>query len=189
MIDGSESIPSDNFDKLKSFLVDFVTGLNHRVAFAEFSTNFTQVSRSFRTGSAALADINMLQQSDGLTFLGSALQAGLDFVARPRVPSRQGTVVVITDGRTSPSDQSQLQRALRQRDRQGTPIFTVGLGRGVDPEELIEISGSDGTSLFGDFDNLDQLAMPLRELIDGICMQCKPCLVAFLFANLFRSCL
>eukprot|EP00050_Salpingoeca_kvevrii_P011277 m.14163 g.14163 ORF g.14163 m.14163 type:complete len:2985 (-) comp3348_c0_seq1:299-9253(-) len=147
LVDGSESVSRRNFALTKTFINQTLQTLHlgdeDRVAFAEFSDTFTQVSDAFRdTYSAAHADLTALSQSFGLTFTATAMTKTLSFIELlGRVdPDVTTNIVLITDGQTSAADQTNIEAALTQLTASNVHVIAIGLGPSASYNELLRYS-------------------------------------------------
>lgn len=178
VIDGSESFRAAEFETTREYIARTIPTIlenpGYRLALAEYSTGYTQVSSTFREDEViVLAELQMLQQSRGVTNTGSALLEALEFFASHRETEATPVIVVITDGRTTPNNVMALNRAIQQLNNNEFMRVAVGLSDNLDMEELISIAGSEDRVILQTFQNLENpnAAAALAQDINTICGQ------------------
>lgn len=174
LVDGSESVKRTDFALMKTLLVEVTESLlvnssgSNRVAFAEFSDSFTQVSRVFESSfGLADEDISNIEQTFGLTFTATSIVKALSFMDAQARQDQEVTrvLVLITDGATSSGDVSNLPSAITELRNRAIDVIAVGVGR-VEETELVSITGdADRVLLFDRFSSFDTAA--LLESIDA----------------------
>ncbi|XP_060036883.1 collagen alpha-6(VI) chain [Erinaceus europaeus] len=173
LMDGSNSIHSADFQKMKDFLAsvveDFDVSTNRvQIGAAQFSHIYQpEFSLGAYQGKKEVTRrLEQIQQITGYTHIGDALrQVGQYF--RPAEGSRinAGTpqvLLVLTDG-MSQDEVAPAAEELRQR---GIDIYTVGIGS-VDEQQLVQISGSAEKKLT--VNNFDELKKVKKRIVRNIC--------------------
>lgn len=181
LVDVSGSMAGAGIGQTRSALRSFLRSLGGsaaEVALAPFgSRDVASGIRAARFGTPAEAEAQMdrLPAPAGNTGLYSAVEAGAELVAaRLRVaPEREGTLLVLTDGRNDvggPADEPSLlagaegrERAVDAVRRNGVPVWMLGIGGGVDETELAALAGPVGRVHVAASDSL-RLARTLGEL-------------------------
>nr|XP_010959554.1 PREDICTED: collagen alpha-4(VI) chain-like [Camelus bactrianus] len=172
LMDGSESIPPKNFERMKGFMRRMVNLSNIsadeiRIGLLQFSSN---PQEEFRLGQhSSKADIhraisNVKQINDG-TYTGKALNFTLSFFdsSRGGRPSVHQYLIVITDG---VSQDSVVLPAKALRDR-NIIIFAIGVG-GARKSQLLEITKDQGKVYYEEkFESLQNLE---KEILYKICI-------------------
>ncbi|KAM8758459.1 collagen alpha-6(VI) chain isoform 2-T2 [Rhynchonycteris naso] len=173
LMDGSTSIPLNDFEKMKTFLVSVVQNFDVsdnrvRIGVAQFSHIYQPefpLGR-FPGKKEVSSQIENINQTFGNTCIGSALR-NVTHYFRPEMGSRihVGTpqvLLVLTDGQ-SQDDVAQAAEDLR---RKGIDIYSVGIGD-VDDQQLIQITGTASKKLT--VDNFDELSKVKKRVIRNIC--------------------
>lgn len=136
LVDGSGSIKSYNFQRLKAFLVRFVRSFN--IGFYNTRVSVVQFSRSsrvefylkrYRRVQDIISAINRIRQMRRGTYLHVGLKMVRSRVFKRWSGDRAGvpnTLVILTDGGTSFFTYARAE-ALRLQ-RQGVHVLTVGIG-------------------------------------------------------------
>uniref|UniRef100_UPI00398E99DF collagen alpha-6(VI) chain-like n=1 Tax=Pristiophorus japonicus TaxID=55135 RepID=UPI00398E99DF len=148
LIDGSESIDAEDFDRVKSFIrnmVDVFTVAPSNIQFglAQFSSIFQKVFdlNDFSEKKPLMAKIEEMAQLNQGTEIGLALTETVGLFSREAGGRKAFGVpqflLMITDGK---SKESVVAPAERLRD-EDISILTVGIGE-VDVKQLLQISGS-----------------------------------------------
>ncbi|KAM9187606.1 collagen alpha-4(VI) chain-like [Dugong dugon] len=171
LIDGSESISSKDFEKMKGFLEKMVNisdiGPDKvQIGLLQFSTEpreeFTLSQYSSKVD--ILGGISVVQQMNDGTHMGKALNFTLPFFdsSRGGRPSVHQYLIVITDGVTKDSVTIPA-KALRDRN---INIFAIGVGE-VKNSQLLEITNDQGKMYYRDnFESLENLE---KTILDQIC--------------------
>ncbi|XP_067857044.1 collagen alpha-6(VI) chain-like [Heptranchias perlo] len=173
LIDGSESIDAEDFDRVKSFMrnmVDVFTVAPNKIQFglAQFSTSFQKEFdlKDFSEKKPLMAKIEDMDQLNQGTNIG----LGLINVANLftwEAGSRKASgvpqfLLVISDGR---SRDNVVAPADSLRD-EGTSILAVGIGR-ADVNQLLQISGSQDRVFF--VENFRDLGKIKQRIVHRIC--------------------
>ena len=159
VLDGSDSISRDNFDKVKSSVEDFTRQLDIGtdkiwLGLVLYSTNLTQTIQLTGNKNEILQRISQLKHER----LGTNTAAGilkmseLLLYGRPNVPKLG---VVVTDGQ---SLEPTLTRATaRAAMDAGVDMYSVGIGDQIDKSELQGLASAPNMSIT--FDNFDKLTL------------------------------
>ena len=159
VLDGSDSISIDNFDKVKSSVEDFTRQLDIDsdkiwLGLVLYSTNLTQTIQLTGDKNQLLQRISQLKHER----LGTNTAAGilkmseLLLYGRPNVPKLG---VVVTDGQ---SLEPYLTRSTaRAAMDAGIDMFSVGIGDQIDRNELKSLASAPNMSIT--FDNFDKLTL------------------------------
>ncbi|XP_072507408.1 collagen alpha-6(VI) chain [Notamacropus eugenii] len=173
LIDGSNSIHPNDFEKMKDFLVSVVDDFDIRpskvhVGLAQFSHIYNPefALGSFTTEEEVSARIGTTKQIFGYTHIGDALRH-VEHYFRPETGSRinmgiQQVLLVLTDGRS----QDEVAKAAEDLRRKGIDIYSLGIGD-VDEQQLIQISGTSDKKLT--VDNFDELRKIKKRMVRNIC--------------------
>lgn len=140
------------------------------IAVAEYSDLYQEVTSSFvNSASSYNMAVSNMQQSEGTTFTATSVRRFTQFFADKARPSGQPDImVIITDGRTSPSDSVNLDAAVTELQANGITTIVVGLGRNVDDAELLQLAQNEQSRVFrASFDELaNELEMYLNAIED-----------------------
>lgn len=177
LVDGSGSIGSTNFNKLKSFLKGITGQLDVgadkvHVGVEQFS-NYPSIEfpLNMHTTSAGL-----MTAIDGINYMSGGTNTGsaIDYMsqqmfsqtsgARPNVPR---IAVVITDGKSSSS--SATATAADQARQNHISMLAVGVGNGVDINELHSIADDPDSSNTFTVSSYDQLNSIATQIIQKAC--------------------
>ncbi|GAB1294611.1 Collagen alpha-6(VI) chain [Apodemus speciosus] len=173
LMDGSNSIHPDDFQKMKEFLAsivqDFDVSLNRvRVGAAQFSDSYrSEFLLGTFTGEKEIStQIEGIQQIFGYTHIGDALRKVKHYF-RPDTGSRinAGTpqvLLVLTDGRS----QDEVAQAAEELRHIGVDIYSVGIGD-IDDQQLVQITGTAEKKLT--VDNFDELKKVKKRIVRNIC--------------------
>lgn len=173
LMDGSNSIHPDDFQKMKGFLAsvvqDFDVSLNRvRVGVAQFSHSYrSEFLLGTYTGEKEIStQIEGIQQIFGYTHIGDALRKVKHYF-RPDSGSRinAGTpqvLLVLTDGRS----QDEVAQAAEELRHKGVDIYSVGIGD-VDDQQLLQITGTAEKKLT--VQNFDELKKVKKRIVRNIC--------------------
>uniref|UniRef100_A0A8I6GLS2 Collagen type VI alpha 6 chain n=1 Tax=Rattus norvegicus TaxID=10116 RepID=A0A8I6GLS2_RAT len=173
LMDGSNSIHPDDFQKMKEFLAsvvqDFDVSLNRvRIGVAQFSDSYrSEFLLGTFTGEKEIStQIEAIQQIFGYTHIGDALRKVKHYF-RPDTGSRinAGTpqvLLVLTDGRS----QDEVAQAAEELRHKGVDIYSVGIGD-VDDQQLIQITGTAEKKLT--VHNFDELKKVKKRIVRNIC--------------------
>nr|AAI50696.1 RIKEN cDNA E330026B02 gene [Mus musculus] len=173
LMDGSNSIHPDDFQKMKGFLVsvvqDFDVSLNRvRIGVAQFSDSYrSEFLLGTFTGEREIStQIEGIQQIFGYTHIGDALRK-VKYYFQPDTGSRinAGTpqvLLVLTDGRS----QDEVAQAAEELRHKGVDIYSVGIGD-VDDQELVQITGTAEKKLT--VHNFDELKKVKKRIVRNIC--------------------
>lgn len=194
VIDGSESIREADFATTRTLVRDVASSLftsGDDVAFGliEYSDEPLIVTNGLETNqAAALAAIDGMQQSAGVTFTGTALQTATTFLerrSRSKVDDRNTVqagqvMVLITDGVTSFPDQGVLATAIEALGNTEVQVIAVGVGRNgrisTDANELLAIAQNVAENvLTAEFDDFDVLNAILAARVESNCPLTVPC--------------
>lgn len=173
LMDGSNSIHPDDFQKMKGFLVsvvqDFDVSLNRvRIGVAQFSDSYrSEFLLGTFTGEREIStQIEGIQQIFGYTHIGDALRK-VKYYFQPDTGSRinAGTpqvLLVLTDGRS----QDEVAQAAEELRHKGVDIYSVGIGD-VDDQELVQITGTAEKKLT--VHNFNELKKVKKRIVRNIC--------------------
>ncbi|XP_023595334.1 collagen alpha-4(VI) chain-like, partial [Trichechus manatus latirostris] len=171
LIDGSESISSKDFEKMKGFLEKMVNisdiGPDKvQIGLLQFSTEPREefMLSQYSSKVDILRGISAVQQMNDGTHMGKALNFTLPFFdsSRGGRPSVRQYLIVITDGVTKDSVTIPA-KALRDRN---INIFAVGVGEAKN-SQLLEITNDQGKVYYRDnFESLENLE---KTILDQIC--------------------
>ncbi|XP_054991023.1 collagen alpha-4(VI) chain-like [Sorex araneus] len=172
LIDGSESISSENFEKMKAFVRRFVSHANIgpdeiQIGLLQFSTTaqaeFRLNQHSFKMDILrAISDIEQL--NDG-TRTGKALNFTLPFFdsSNGGRPDVHQYLIVITDG-VAQDNVAIPAQALRDRN---IIIFAIGVGE-AKHSQLLEITKDEGKVYYAEnFESLENLE---KEILFKVCI-------------------
>ncbi|XP_074051889.1 collagen alpha-6(VI) chain-like isoform X1 [Macrotis lagotis] len=173
LIDGSNSIASHDFKKMKDFLVSVVKNFDIgpskvHVGLAQFSHTYKPEFnlKSFTSANEVSHEITVTKQIFGNTHIGAALRQ-VERYFRPELGSRinmgtQQVLLVLTDGRS----QDDVAKAAEDLRNKGIDIYSLGIGD-VNEQELIQISGTADKKLtVNSFDELEKIK---KRIVRNIC--------------------
>lgn len=145
VVDSSESVGPEDFDRVK----DFLSALIERVPVSRESTRVgvvlyshvatvTAELRQGADGPAARAAVRAMPYLGEGTYTGSALQRALQ-VLRASRPGARRVLLLVTDGQTDGRDPVDLEEAAREARDGGVEVFVVGVVSRRDPsyEEFV----------------------------------------------------
>ncbi|KAK7808086.1 hypothetical protein U0070_009400 [Myodes glareolus] len=173
LMDGSNSIHPNDFQKMKEFLAsvvqDFDVSLNRvRIGVAQFSDSYRSefLLGAFTGEKEISSQIESIQQIFGYTRIGDALRKVRHYF-RPDTGSRinAGTpqvLLVLTDGRS----QDEVAQAAEELRHKGVDIYSVGIGD-VDDQQLVQITGTAEKKLT--VHNFDELRKVKKRIVRNIC--------------------
>lgn len=173
LMDGSNSIHPNDFQKMKEFLAsvvqDFDVSLNRvRIGVAQFSDSYRSefLLGAFTGEKEISSQIENIQQIFGYTRIGDALRKVRHYF-QPDTGSRinAGTpqvLLVLTDGRS----QDEVAQAAEELRHKGVDIYSVGIGD-VDDQQLIQITGTAEKKLT--VHNFDELRKVKKRIVRNIC--------------------
>nr|XP_042137484.1 collagen alpha-6(VI) chain isoform X1 [Peromyscus maniculatus bairdii] len=173
LMDGSNSIHPNDFQKMKEFLAsvvqDFDVSLNRvRIGVAQFSDSYrSEFLLGTFTGEKEIStQIESIQQIFGYTHIGEALRKVRHYFL-PDTGSRinAGTpqvLLVLTDGQS----QDEVAQAAEELRHKGVDIYSVGIGD-VDDQQLIQITGTAEKKLT--VHNFDELKKVKKRIVRNIC--------------------
>ncbi|KAI8478025.1 Cartilage matrix protein, partial [Branchiostoma belcheri] len=178
LLDGSGSVGSTNFNKMKAFVKKTVKGFfigssNTRVAVMQYSSS--QVRQEFALDAHSTLDdllvgIEEIRYLRGGTMTGKALtrlrRQGFQQSngARKNVPH---VAVVVTDGRSSDS----VGQAALETRQTGIVLYAVGVGN-YDIDQLTDIASTNET--LGVVDNFNLLDDIRNSLLQSVCSATAP---------------
>ncbi|CAH1226389.1 MUC4 [Branchiostoma lanceolatum] len=175
LLDGSGSITAPNFKITKSFVQnttsDFQIGTAHtQVGVVQYSSDPTEEFPLNRYTSLddLLPAINNIPYRGGGTQTGKAITYVLDnsltewHGARPGVPK---VVIVVTDGQSDDDVTPPAQRA----NGSGIIMVAIGVGSGINMNELMEIATSNDT--FGTVTDFALLEKLKEDILPTVCEQ------------------
>ena len=178
LLDSSGSIISSDFQKALKFVYDVVNNLNigynaTRVAIINFSITIKVEAylNTYFDKSTLLAAILNIRQFAQSTYTGEALQNCLDMYteANGMRPSADGVtklIIVLTDGLSngyiSPKDSA---NKLKQK---GISIFSIGVGSGVNYNELNDIASDNNIFLLN---NYNAALMAIEDVKLNSCLE------------------
>lgn len=163
LVDGSESIRIADYERLRAFSVRLFGDLDlnpSQAALGEFSSDIVILSDEFTANSDELMLASArLEQSQGLTNTGTALEAVNDFFDEHSDPNNQRVLIVITDGKASLAQQELLTSAVEEFHAAipQSVAFSIGINPArVNQDELEFIAGPRGsTFVLNSFSELD----------------------------------
>ncbi|XP_036049679.1 collagen alpha-6(VI) chain [Onychomys torridus] len=173
LMDGSNSIHPNDFQKMKAFLAsvvqDFDVSLNRvRIGVAQFSDSYRPefLLGTFTGEKEISTQIEGIQQIFGYTHIGEALRKVRHYFM-PDTGSRinAGTpqvLLVLTDGQS----QDEVAQAAEELRHKGVDIYSVGIGD-VDDQQLIQITGTAEKKLT--VHNFDELKKVKKRIVRNIC--------------------
>ncbi|XP_062848369.1 collagen alpha-6(VI) chain [Trichomycterus rosablanca] len=178
LMDGSDTISSDNFKKIKEFMNSMVFKsrmCNESVQFGVIQySSHPQIEfplNKFKQRSEIVEAIDNIQQLQEEISTGLALQYAINYFDSSE-GARLGAkkvLIVITNGMSN-DDVAQPSKALRDK---GITIYSVGIGE-VDSTQLREISGSqDNTFLSINYDELQFLQKKLSLKVYSSAQDCQ----------------
>lgn len=149
LFDSSESISASNFMDMKAFasgVVDSVfVNSDVAVGLGEYSTTFTLVTESFLTSPLETGSvIETITATDGTTRTATAMRESVRFLAQNRRTvggvQAQSVLLVLTDRPTSRFDTANIEPLLSELAAESVTSIMVGIGRGVDVQELVTLA-------------------------------------------------
>ncbi|XP_050995967.1 collagen alpha-6(VI) chain [Acomys russatus] len=173
LMDGSNSIHPNDFQKMKEFLAsvvqDFDVSLDRvRVGAAQFSDSYRSefLLGTFTGEKEVSTQIESIQQIFGYTHIGEALRKVRHYF-QPDTGSRinAGTpqvLLVLTDGQS----QDEVAQAAEELRHKGVDIYSVGIGD-VDDQQLVQITGTAEKKLT--VHNFDELKKVKKRIVRNIC--------------------
>ncbi|MFT7814799.1 integrin alpha-X-like [Arapaima gigas] len=183
LIDGSGSVASTDFDKMKTFMINLIKqfqGRNSQFAIMQYSSNFkTHMDfNNFKEKKTSWEHlIESIQQERGITKTPSAIRKVVNelFVpSRGARPNANKVLVVITDGKTF-GDNTPMIDVVQEAENKGIIRFAIGVGSAFDypnaRSELETIASKPTPSHMFRVDNfqaLDKLRDTLQKNIFAI---------------------
>lgn len=174
VMDGSGSIDPADFDLQKQFVNELVSSFNVSANFAHFgvvqfsSQNEGRVEIGLSDDPVAITTaVTNIVQISGLTDIEEGLTlANSEIVTagRPGVPS---VIVLLTDGQHNEGGDPIV--TANNIKAQGTMIFSVGVGSGVDITELNAIASDPDTEFVFLAQNFQDLQNIVNALADKVC--------------------
>ncbi|MBN3307103.1 ITAX protein, partial [Amia calva] len=176
LIDGSGSISSGDFSKMKTFMIQIIKNFHQKranFAVVQFSS-YTEVEFNFNTYLATSNIeilINNIVQKQQFTYTAKAIQ----FVANNMFLSSSGArpdaipvLITITDGlATDPND---LPKATSEADKHGIVRYAIGVGDAfvnLNARNQLNIIASNSSFVFA-VDNFDALSGLQNQLAEKI---------------------
>lgn len=162
VLDGSTSVSTPNFEKVKDFARGLVEKLpldehRTRVSVSQFGTSAEVVFKFYRGTNLAKVRsyIKNIKQINGGTRTDRALKSALDELAQARNASAK-VIVLLTDGHSDePSKTMEMAEKIHQ---QNINTFAIGVGNDVDKTELGVIATNASMVYKVDFNDLDKIA-------------------------------
>jgi uncharacterized protein YegL len=137
VLDESGSVAGPDFTAMKNGAVTFANSLmngNNALGVQMFSLNARQIFSLTTVKASAINAINAVSQRGGSTAIGLGLSAAQNDLNAHGRPGVQKVVILETDGFNNVQpDPTTVANSLKA---QGTLVFTVGIGPGVDTAEL-----------------------------------------------------
>lgn len=169
VLDGSGSIGSSNFETAKRFVDKLAAAYNvqdgSRVAFITYSFTASTVFALSNTLTAAAMSSTILNAPYEASITNTHL--GIDAAIKQFLPPRTvpWNMVVLTDGVST--DPSATSTSVATAHSLGIRSFSVGIGSGVDHQELLDIAGGNSNRVFTakNFDDLINLLNPLSRAL------------------------
>uniref|UniRef100_A0A8C3B5Q7 VWFA domain-containing protein n=1 Tax=Cairina moschata TaxID=8855 RepID=A0A8C3B5Q7_CAIMO len=152
LVDGSESVRSDDFQKVKDFMQSFVNSIdvgldNVRIGLLQFSSKMREEFQLDRYNTAADMGkaIQKMKQIRTGTQTGKALNLAASYFDRPKGgrPELKQYLIVITDGESHDS----VRKPARAIRKKGVTIFAIDMLR-ANNSQLLEITGSQDKVFF-----------------------------------------
>ncbi|CAK6435663.1 unnamed protein product [Pipistrellus nathusii] len=174
LMDGSTSIGRDDFKKMKVFLASIVQEFDVsadrvRIGAAQFSHAYqAEFPLGRYVGKKEISlQLENIQQIWGNTHIGAALRMVGRFF-QPDMGSRISAgipqvLLVLTDGQS----QDEVAQAAEDLRHKGIDIYSVGIGKDVDDQQLIQITGSASKKLT--VHNFDELQKIKKRISRNIC--------------------
>ncbi|XP_066273397.1 uncharacterized protein [Branchiostoma lanceolatum] len=169
LLDGSGSVGTANFDKVKQFAADVVNSFDvsptaTRIGVAQYSDRNSLV---FNLGDKAdkpstVSAINGVAYQSGGTKTGAALQHVRDNAAW-RGGDVPKVVIVLTDGKSG----DDVAAAAQSLAADGVKVYAIGVGN-FDHGELIQITNNDQNNVI-ELNNFDALATKIDEIAKVVC--------------------
>lgn len=183
-MDGSESLRGDDFMQQLEFVIELQRNLfairpAAKIAVGEYSSQFTALTSSFLPASSLESLQNTTRdtvQSAELTFTASGILNVSTFFD-DNGQGGNSVLVLLTDGRTTIEDQSNLAAARLALGARNIDAFFVGIGRSISTDELNMLAGGDTSRVItaADFDGLSGLNETLRDQIGDSCPDVTEC--------------
>lgn len=145
MVDGSESISVAQFEIITQVILDVdeavrqVAG-DYQTSLAEYSSGYTQVTGFLNGRSSFESGVASMLQSFEVTYTGTALIEAANFLMTDGRENARRVIALMTDGRTSPPDVENLERAIELLPTMGIEIIAVGFGKNIRVSELEDIT-------------------------------------------------
>ncbi|XP_072366256.1 cartilage matrix protein-like [Scyliorhinus torazame] len=165
LIDGSSSIRSQDFEKVKSAIETFINKNEFgktrvQIGIIQFSTKPRLEFQldQYDDKAVLLKAVHQIQQLHGGTNTGQALNFTIDYFdsSKGGRPGKRQYLILITDGESG-DNVSEAARVIRDR---GLNVFAIGIGS-ANHAELVTISGSQEKTYhldnFGALNDLDEL--------------------------------
>lgn len=178
LVDGSASVNLRTFEAIRSFLVEFLGSLDSRarVALAEFSTTPTLITRGFQNASQVALLVPELASSQGVSFTGTALQFAAQLLQGSPRKRAAKTIVLISDGSVSPSDQEAFDTALSELQETADLSYVVPVGIS-DENNLRSVVGSNADG----FLNLTAPVVSAETFLSTVAEVCLPGILLFVY--------
>ncbi|EMP31557.1 Collagen alpha-6(VI) chain, partial [Chelonia mydas] len=178
LIDGSNSIQPDDFNRMKNFSKDIIDQIDYEqnveIGIAQYSDGYKREFSlgAFQSKLELNSQIENIEQMTGTrTLTGAALRKVKEFFApaRSRRVTRnvQPVLLVVTDGKSF-DDVAEPAEDLR---REGVHVYAIGVGD-IDHSQLVQIAGvSERKYTVHDF---KELKIIKKRLVDDLCKPAVP---------------
>ena len=139
LLDGSDSVGNENFEKLKTWTNEFIGGLEvqkygTQVGVIKYATLIRDISPLSSNIDEIKAKVSQVKWRQGKTNTGGALERArtkLFSDARTGVPK---IILVVTDGEST--DTAKLKSEIALLKEQGVIMYAVGVGDAINQDEL-----------------------------------------------------
>ncbi|XP_069108623.1 LOW QUALITY PROTEIN: cartilage matrix protein-like [Argopecten irradians] len=148
LVDSSGSVGSQNFQLQKDFIVDFINkmtiSLNDvMVGVFTFSTSPTREIKLLqnRNKASLIAGVKAIPYRSGSTHTGTAIEKVIQQALTGTSDNRAGvpdTLIVMTDGQSN--NKAETFNAARHLHATGTATYAIGIGSGVNRDEIVAIA-------------------------------------------------
>ncbi|KAK6192403.1 hypothetical protein SNE40_003875 [Patella caerulea] len=170
LVDGSGSIASADFQKIKNSLEMFpaflgLSGTERRFGVAVFSSDVTVPIPLTSNVAALMSDIASLQQPQGSTNTALGLTRVIEEFENFGIPENKKNIIVITDGDSN--NMAQTLDVAASAKNMGISLIAVGVGGGVNVPELVGIASDPSKVIIAE--DFDQLTPKLVDVIAMVC--------------------
>ena len=177
VLDASGSVKSENFDKMKDFVKNFLSdadidGGSVRVGINVYSTGSTVEFNlnTYPTKAAMFTAIDAIHYQKGYTNTASGLESmrsEMFTVASGDRPDVDNIAIVITDGQSNRNSKKTIPKADKARN-EGIHIYAIGVGLS-DTKELEGIANKPAADNKFTIDDFDQLNGLEKQVFEAVC--------------------